>query len=144
MDCRWLVIRIRTSKSVTEVIYQSFCPTRYFSQGCICGCVCYMSMAKCKTAVSPLLTHWRYCSLALAIGISDLFYLPNTFTSFRTMSSRSGSSDVLLTLTQSPKMVVGHVKVTKVDGSGSICLTHILLFSMCSPSSPTRISKLNP
>ena len=23
-------------------------------------------MAKCKTAVSPLLTHWRYCSLALS------------------------------------------------------------------------------
>ena len=25
-----------------------------------------MSMALCKTAVSPLLTHWRYCSLALS------------------------------------------------------------------------------
>ena len=24
------------------------------------------SMAQCKTAVSPLLTHWRYCSLALS------------------------------------------------------------------------------
>ena len=24
-----------------------------------------ISMAQCKTAVSPLLTHWRYCSLAL-------------------------------------------------------------------------------
>ena len=24
----------------------------------------YMSMAYCKTAVSPLLTYWRYCSLA--------------------------------------------------------------------------------
>ena len=26
----------------------------------------YISMAWCKTAVSPLLTHWRYCSLALS------------------------------------------------------------------------------
>ena len=25
-----------------------------------------ISMASCKTAVSPLLTHWRYCSLALS------------------------------------------------------------------------------
>ena len=25
-----------------------------------------MSMALCKTAVSPLLTHWRYCSLVLS------------------------------------------------------------------------------
>ena len=25
-----------------------------------------MSMVKCKTAVYPLLTHWRYCSLALS------------------------------------------------------------------------------
>ena len=24
----------------------------------------YVSMAKCKTAVTPLLTHWSYCSLA--------------------------------------------------------------------------------
>ena len=28
---------------------------------------CRMSMASCKTAVSPLLTHWRYCSLALSL-----------------------------------------------------------------------------
>ena len=28
----------------------------------------YISMVKCKTAVSPLLTHWRYCSLALNHG----------------------------------------------------------------------------
>ena len=27
-----------------------------------------MLMAKCKTAVSPLLMHWRYCSLALRHG----------------------------------------------------------------------------
>ena len=26
----------------------------------------YKSMAQCKTAVSPLLMHWRYCSLALS------------------------------------------------------------------------------
>ena len=25
-----------------------------------------ISMAKCKTAVTPLLTHWSYCSLALS------------------------------------------------------------------------------
>ena len=28
--------------------------------------LCPMSMIKCKTAVSPLLMHWRYCSLALS------------------------------------------------------------------------------
>ena len=26
-------------------------------------CAYYMSMALCKTAVSPLIMHWRYCSL---------------------------------------------------------------------------------
>ena len=26
----------------------------------------YFSMAECNTAVSPVLTHWRYCSLALS------------------------------------------------------------------------------
>ena len=26
----------------------------------------YISMVLCKTAISPLLTHWRYCSLALS------------------------------------------------------------------------------
>ena len=26
----------------------------------------YISMAKCKTALTPLLTHWSYCSLALS------------------------------------------------------------------------------
>ena len=26
----------------------------------------FISMAQCKTAVSPLLTYWRYCSLALS------------------------------------------------------------------------------
>ena len=26
----------------------------------------HISMAKCKTVVSPLLTHWSYCSLALS------------------------------------------------------------------------------
>ena len=28
--------------------------------------ICIMSMATCKSAVSPLLMHWRYCSLALS------------------------------------------------------------------------------
>ena len=28
--------------------------------------VWYKSLVKCKVAVSPLLTHWRYCSLALS------------------------------------------------------------------------------
>ena len=27
---------------------------------------CFKSMAQCKTAVTPLLTHWSYCSLALS------------------------------------------------------------------------------
>ena len=30
----------------------------------------YISIAQCKTAISPVLMHWRYCSLAL----SHLFY----------------------------------------------------------------------
>ena len=34
-----------------------------------------ISMAQCKTAVSPVLTHWRYCSFALNYGfcITSLF-----------------------------------------------------------------------
>ena len=30
-------------------------------------------MALCKTAVSPLLTHWRYCSLALSHRLTSLW-----------------------------------------------------------------------
>ena len=29
-------------------------------------CSCNISMTQCKTAVTPLLTHWSYCSLALS------------------------------------------------------------------------------
>ena len=32
-----------------------------------------MSMVWCKTAVSPLLTHWRYCSLALTHHLCGFF-----------------------------------------------------------------------
>ena len=31
----------------------------------------YITMAQCKTAVTPLLTHWSYCSLALSHWFKD-------------------------------------------------------------------------
>ena len=40
----------------------------------------HMSMAQCKTAVTPLLTHWSYCSLALShrCNITNKYmYLPS-------------------------------------------------------------------
>ena len=33
-----------------------------------------LSMAQCKTAVTPLLMHWSYCSLALSHHYDDLVY----------------------------------------------------------------------
>ena len=38
---------------------------QWFLPGWCNHVVMYTSMAQCKTAVSPLLMHWRYCSLAL-------------------------------------------------------------------------------
>ena len=37
-----------------------------------------ISMAKCKTAVTPLLTHWSYCSLALSHRFVDLWNVKRT------------------------------------------------------------------
>ena len=34
-----------------------------------------ISMAKCKTVVTPLLTHWSYCSLAEVIDIAVIILL---------------------------------------------------------------------
>ena len=41
-----------------------------------------ISMAKCKTAVSPLLKHWRHCSLALShqyVILTWLSSIPHTY-----------------------------------------------------------------
>ena len=40
-------------------------------------CLIYISMAQCKTAVTPLLTHWSYCSLALSHRFN-----PHTYPAF--------------------------------------------------------------
>ena len=66
---------------------------------------------------------------------------PNSRTSYR--NRRSYELDDLLMLTQSPKKDGLQVKFTEGEAGFSDCLTHIILFPISSPSSPTRISKLN-
>ena len=42
------------------------CTTSCDSDACLIGLCDLLSMAQCKTAVTPLLMHWSYCSLALS------------------------------------------------------------------------------
>ena len=45
----------------------------------LASCLYLISMASCKTAVSPLLMHWRYCSLALSWRWDAALYINNRF-----------------------------------------------------------------
>ena len=54
-----------------------------FSICALVGCLGFISMAQRKTAVTPLLTHWSYCSLALShqyelVTLDDIISLHNT------------------------------------------------------------------
>ena len=50
--------------NVTQILISRFQLHTVCSASCVLTYI--FSMVQCKTAVSPLLMHWRYCSLALS------------------------------------------------------------------------------
>ena len=63
--------RVRQQRARRTEYHGLICQVEYQ----LCGSVSNIVMALCKTAVSPLLTHWRYCSHALSLQYS-LFFFP--------------------------------------------------------------------
>ena len=65
-----------------------------------------ISMAKCKTAVTPLLTHWSYCSLVLSHRYHEItngFLQPlSKTTDWRPMAARTAYPSCWWTSTTSP------------------------------------------
>ena len=70
------------------------------------------SMALCKTAVTPLLTHWSYCSLALShrvvVWAYSRFWSPLIFTVAATICS------IIPILIVTPDCVIHWLKIVRV------------------------------
>ena len=62
--------RVRQQRARRTEYHGLICQVEYQ----LCGSVSNIVMALCKTAVSPLLTHWRYCSHALSLQYSLFFF----------------------------------------------------------------------